>query len=387
VTRSRDAVAVLTASLPFALAGFGILELAIRWTDESYGSSTVKGVVLAAFGLGYGVAQIPSGIITAWLGAARLLRLATVGCLLTWPLVLAPQWPVIALGRLMFGFAAGLTFSAGLMFIRENVSTSRRTVGVAVFGTSWAVGQVFGAVLGHSERACAIFVAVECILALVMLRPRAHREHRGRLWSLPRRRRDLAPLWTTGVKVMLIVVSASLLGQVALVTWGPSTAEEEAGASAVAVGVLVAAGIAAGNWLGTAIGLSARGDAIVAVSPVLTGALLCAFALAGGSEEVRLLAVFLSVTASLLNFPPGMARVFSEAPTSMLPLATAVINQAGWLASAVGPIVLGLAATGSGPPAAAWIVLGGVIIMSGLAALAINRQGEQRAAPVSSTVT
>src|SRR5206468_3786161 len=109
-----------------------------------------------------------------------------------------------------------------------------------------------------------------------------------------------------------------------------------------------------------------------------TGALLCAFAVAGGSNELRLVAILLTVTASLINFSPGMARVFSETPVELQPMATAVINQAGWLGSALAPIVLGLAATGSEPPAAAWLAVGGALGATGVAALAINARGNPR---------
>ena len=293
--------------------------------------------------------------------------------------MLASEWSFVALGRLVFGFGAGLTYSSGLLLLRAGVARRRHGAAVAAFGTAWALGEVAAALVGESELASGVMICSMGLVALLRLRgtPGGNAmQPEGRLVGL----RELRNIWTVGVRVMLIVVPAGLLGQIAITTWGPRSASIEADVSVVALGLLVAAGIAVGNWIGMLAGRSSRADRIVAASPILTGLLLAFFALAGGSETLRLVAVFLTVTASLISFPPGTARIFRETPTNLQPLATATVNQSGWIASAIGPVLLGLWTTGVQPPVEAWLTLAAVTIVAGLAALAVNGRGARQVA-------
>jgi predicted MFS family arabinose efflux permease len=372
----HGAGALVAASCPFAIAGFGILELPVRWAHDSGVSSSVTGIVLATFGFAYGCAQIPSGLLADRLGPVRTLRIAVVGCVLGWPLTLPHAWPIIAAGRVVFGFSIGLTFSAGLMLLRRRVHPTRLKTALAVFSTSWAVGMVCAAVFARSMLAAGLFLAVAAVVSWAALghsgrTPREEEEvtaSRLSLWPI-------RASWTVGAKVMLIVIPAGLLGQISLVTWGPRAASGEASISVVAVGLTVAAGIAAGSFIGSAIADVTWGFAAVALSPVLTGVILCVFAFAGGSEWLRLLTIGGATASSLINFSPGMARIFRETPLALQAGTTSLINQAGWLISALGPALLGIAATGSRPPRAAWCVVAGITAAAGGVAYAIDRTG------------
>ena len=161
-----DAHAVVASSIPFLVGGFGILELPIRWGSGSSYSGAVSGLVLSCYGLGYGLAQVPSSIVTQRLGSVPTLRLALLS-VLAWPLTLASSAAVIATGRFLFGLLAGLTFSAGLMLLRQHVTAGRQAVAAAAFSSSWAVGLVAAALVGDSTPATAVLLT--CMLALGML--------------------------------------------------------------------------------------------------------------------------------------------------------------------------------------------------------------------------
>lgn len=369
----RDLHTVAAASVPFLVGGFAILELPIRWGSGS-GSGfpgAQTGVVLACFGLGYGLAQIPSSLVTQRLGAAPTLRLALLS-VLVWPLTLASSAAVIAVGRFLFGLLLGLTFSAGLMLIRQRVTRERQAVAVAAFSSSWAVGLVAAALLGASTVDTAILLAAMLCLGLLALA--GLRLSEGSESEIRRRRITLrASFDLTAARVMLIVVSAGLMGQVALTTWGPRAASEGAGVGVAAVGIVVAVGLAAGSFIGSSVsGLRSSGT-IVALSPVLTGVMLALFAFAGDSPSVTLLLICCVSTASLINFAPGMARIFREVPRATQAMTTGVINGVGWIVSAAAPIFLGLLTTGSAPPQSAWLVLAAVSCLAGLAAFAVDQ--------------
>ena len=370
-----DIGAVLTAALPFAFAGFGVLELPVRIAESGPElSSSIEGLILASFALGYGAAQIPSGALTRRMGAVPVLRLAVIVCLVSWPTVLALQWEVVTAGRLVYGFAAGLTFSAGLLVLRERVTPARQAAAVASFATSWALAEACAALVGQSKLASGVFVGTLGVLAFWTFRF-SPSDLGKRLASHHAGRREFRQLWTTGVQVMLIVTPAGLAGQIALTAWGPRAASVEADTSIVALGLLIASGIAVGSWIGLAVARSRHADAIVSASPFATGSLVAFFALAGGSGSLRLVAVFLAVTASTISFPPGSARIFRETPTRVQPLATAIINQAGWIASALAPAFLGLTAAGAQPPRGAWLTLAAIIVGAGVCATYVNITG------------
>jgi MFS family permease len=375
----RDAAVVVAASIPFAIAGFGILELPVRWAETSPYSSVVTGIILAAFGLGYGLSQIPSGLLTDRLGAVRTLRLALLGCVVGWPLSLVDAWPIVGLGRFVYGFGIGLTFSAGLMIIRSSVRENRRPQAIAVYGSSWAVGLVFAAFFAESELVSGLVLAAAVVLGyfrLATLHSPAAEPTPERVSPEQPRRSWTGAYWTTGAAVMCLVVPAGLLGQVALVTWAPRTVTGETGISVAAVGLAVAVGLVAGNIIGRSIARLAYTDTIVAASPILTGSLVAVFAFAGGSAALRLAAVTAASTASLINFPPGMARIFRDTPAHLQAGTTALVNQLGWIASALGPILLGLAAAqAEAPSRLAWLAVGCLCAAAGVAALAVNRAG------------
>ena len=375
----RDAAVVAATAIPFAIAGFGILELPVRWAETSPYSSALTGLILAAFGLGYGLSQIPSGLLTDRLGAVRTLRLALLGCVVGWPLSLVDAWPVVALGRLVYGFGIGLTFSAGLMLIRSHVRELRRARAIAFYGSSWAVGLVFAAFVAESELISGLVLASAIVfgyLRLASLPPPTDKPALEPVASKEAKRSWTGAYWTTGAAVMCLVVPAGLLGQVALVTWAPRTVTGETGIGVAAVGLAVAVGLVAGNMIGRGVARLASTDTIVAASPILTGSLVAVFAFAGDSAVLRLAAVTAASTASLINFPPGMARIFRDTPAHLQAGTTALVNQLGWIASALGPILLGLAAMQADAPSrGAWIAVGCLCAAAGVAALAVNRAG------------
>lgn len=366
-----DAHTVVSASIPFLIGGFGLLELPIRWGSDSGFSGAVTGLVLACYGIGYGVAQIPSSLVTQRLGAAPTLRLALLA-VLAWPLTLASQAELIAVGRFLFGLLIGLTFSAGLMLIRQHVAEQRQAVAAAAFSSSWAVGLVAAAVIGDSTVLTAVLLgALLCVGMLALAGARFSPDHDPA--SRPGRITTSTGFHATAARVMLIVVPAGLMGQVALTTWGPRAASEGADVGLAAVGVVVAVGLVAGSFLGSSVsGLRSSGT-IVALSPVLTGAMLVWFAFAGTSPALTLLVIGCVSTASLINFAPGMARIFREIPRATQALTTGVINGVGWIASAAGPIVLGLLTTGSAPSRDAWLLLAGASCLAGVAAFAVDQ--------------
>jgi MFS family permease len=367
----RDAKVVVAASVPFALAGFGILELPIRWASQSRFSGAQIGLTLAAYGFGYGLAQIPSGLLTDRLGAAATLRLSLLGGVLGWPLTLTPWWPMVGLGRVVYGFGIGLSFSAGLMLLRSHIGETRHARAVAAFASAWGVGLVAASVLGRSEVASGTLIAVAVGVGFVLLAIHSASEVRVVLSAAPGVR-SVRGHWSDAAKVMLFVSPAGILGQVSLVTWGPRAAGARPGASVAAVGLVVAAGLALGSFIGSAISASARSNTIVALSPILTGALLVVFAFVGASQPLRLLAIGAASTVSLINFAPGMARIFRETPNEFQAATTAIINQVGWLGSAVGPIVLGLGAHRTQPSRFAWSAVAALIAAAGVAAYTLD---------------
>ena len=163
------------------------------------------------------------------------------------------------------------------------------------------------------------------------------------------------------------------MGQVALTTWGPRAANAGADVGVAAVGIVVAVGLTGGSFIGSSISGRRSAGTIVALSPVITGAMLAWFAFAGDSQATTLLVICFTSTASLINFAPGMARIFREIPRATQAMTTGVINGVGWIASAASPIILGLLTTGSAPSQAAWLTLAGISCVAGLAAFAVDQ--------------
>jgi MFS family permease len=354
------------------MAGTGVLELPIRWAKDQPVTSREAGVALAAFGVAYGLMQVPGGVITRKIGSVRALQAALVVTGASWTLSLADQWWLIAVSRAIYGGAAALTFPAGLLLLRERVDSSRLPAATAGFASFWAAGMAMVAVVGSSQALTGVMIAAAVVTGLILLRaPWPGAVVTGTFWpGWPSVREMLA---LPGVRLLLIALPGAVFSQQAVFAWGPRVAGGGESASIATVGLLMAAALAGGTWVGRMLTAVFRAPTIVVVCPLLTGLLVVALAFAPAAQAPRMVLITAIVVASVLSWTPGLVGVLRDVPRPLQPLATSIINQAAWFISSLSPLLLGLSAAGATglPTRGAWIAVGLTSVAASIAGYAL----------------
>jgi MFS family permease len=369
-------VALLAAGIPFWMAGVGVLELPIRWAKHQPVTSRQAGTVLATYGIAYGLMQLPGGAITRRLGSVRTLKIALTVAGASWALSLAHSWLIIGVGRAVYGGAVALTFPAGLLLLRERFDARRLPRATTMFPTFWALGMAMVALVGSSEAITGVMIGIAVVLGLFLLalQPESTRDVQSFWpgWTVMRRTLDLR-----GVRVLLVVFPGAVFSQQAMFAWGPKFAGGGASVRIVTVGILLAAALSVGTWIGRFLSAAFPSREVIVACPLVTGALVVTLAFTGPNPTLRTALVTAVVVASVFAWTPGLVAVLGETPPALQPLATSTINEAAWFIASFSPLLLGLSAVGHAglPSRAAWIIVGSVSICAGGAAYALSRTG------------
>jgi MFS family permease len=355
------------------MAGVGVLELPIRWAKHQPVTSRQAGAVLAGYGIAYGLMQVPGGAITRRLGSVRALQLAVTVAGASWALSLAHDWMIIGLGRAIYGGAVALTFPAGLMLLRERFDARRLTRATTMFPSFWALGMAMVALVGWSEAVTGAMIGIAASLGLWLLavQPTATRGKQS-FWPGWKTVRDTLNL--PGVRVLLVVFPGAVFSQQAMFAWGPKLAGGGASVRIVTVGLLLAAALSLGTWLGRFLSAAFPSRWVIISCPVVTGLLVVVLAFTGPNPAVRMALVTAVVVASVCAWTPGLVAVLDETPRALQPLATSTINEAAWFVSSFSPLLLGLSAAGNAglPSRTAWIIVGVFSMCAGAAAYGLS---------------
>jgi len=127
-----DRVSVSVAVLP--------MQKALGWTE------TVKGIVLAAFFIGYLVFQIPSGYLANRLGAGRVLGFAVAWwslCTMLTPWATTQSFPVLIAVRIAMGAGEAAMFPAAYALLATMISPSERSRAVSAVLGGVPLGTLF----------------------------------------------------------------------------------------------------------------------------------------------------------------------------------------------------------------------------------------------------
>ncbi|WP_374572266.1 MFS transporter [Phenylobacterium sp.] len=120
---------------------------AISMQDRLGWSAATKGLVLAAFGIGYTLAQIPGGWLASRYGGRAVLGMAVLlwsSVTLLTPAAAAISVPVLLIARVALGLGEGAMFPSAYRLFGQWIPASERSRAVAVLLSGVPIGTLIG---------------------------------------------------------------------------------------------------------------------------------------------------------------------------------------------------------------------------------------------------
>ncbi|MEU6257817.1 MFS transporter [Streptomyces sp. NPDC047043] len=374
-----------------ALGGFGIglTEFVIAGLLPQVGrslavSEAAAGWLISGYALTVAVGAIAVTAATAGLPRKPVLTglvvLFVLGNLVS---ALAPNYPVMMLGRVVAALCHGSFFGIGSLVARRMVAPERASRAVAVMFAGLTVANVlgvpFGALVGERWGWRATFwaitgIGVVAVLAIAALvpewagKPEAETGTAGALSAQIRAMRS-RQVWLT-----LTATALSYGGMFGAFSYLAYTFTEVTGFSDTDVAwllVVYGSGLVAGNLVGGRAADRNRDRALIASLTALT-ATLAAFGLLAGSPAASVILTFLLGLFGFAPVPGLITRVTDAAHG--LPLAASANVSASNVGNALGAWLGGLAIS-AGLGYTAPLYVGSAIVLAGLLTMLLTAHG------------
>ncbi len=324
-------------------------------------NSSESGLLMSAFLLGYGIAAIPAGALSAAYSSRAVLLsalgLMTVGFLL---FSAADQFAVMLLSRILMGLGSASIVPAANHLASELFSGHKLLRAVGVFGAGWGVGNLFaflalGFVFASGGwRVTMQGAALVGVLIMLAMALPLRGKGRGRGRGVEGREPAAVSLrvdWLRHIvanrplALLTLLNLAGMSTMVGMVTWAPAYLQ-----SAFASDVFVSnvytglAGVAmvVASYLGGPLGVKYGSKTIIVVSALACAAIPTLAAVAA-FEAVIVALIILTGFFTLLNFGPIFATVARVVPPSLTGTATGYVAAVSLGGSLVSPYFFGLA--------------------------------------------
>jgi predicted MFS family arabinose efflux permease len=373
-SRRRDARRLPVAlAACFALSSTLLTSFAVLLPDIvaelglSYGQA---GMVGAAYMLGYGLFQVPLGLLATSLGAGRVLLAATLLMALSALLpCLASGFAVWLVARLLSGIAAGAVLPLGLHLLMHALSGPGLVRGIGVFVSGWGIGMTI-AMLGAAPlldmagwRQVMMAVAAFGLLVAASLPFALPKHDAGIVRSAAQPTRISALLLELGrnraLNLMALINAAGTTTMVCIPAWLPlylTSAFAVPPATASAQLSPIGIGVATGAWLGGALASRLGWRPVVIASFVLSCGLVALIPMQASALVVAALAILVGFAGML--FPAPIQSLFPMVvPAAQTALAAAYYNTIGFIGAFAASLLFGFLVERSGSFTIGWLLL------------------------------
>jgi MFS family permease len=355
------------------------------YADRLDADPAALGIVVAAFGLGRLVVDIPAGVVAQRFDQRRLLLAAAAVVVVTTLLTaLVSALDQLVLLRLLTGLSGGIVMTTGQALL-SSTGPGRMGSTMAALQTCHGVGgalgpAVGGLVVGVDDR-LPFVVGGAALTVLVLMAAWRVPPVLGAPAAVPHERRSR--LWSAGLVGICAVGFAVFLvrfgGQQFLI---PLLAYRRAGLSPAELGIWLAAVTVLGTTLvGLAGMLTDRWGRrpMVVVTTILLGLATLGF-LDSGHQPAFLAALVLTGLFLTFTGPPTGAYLAESAAPDRRAMAIGIQRTFGDAATLVGPPVLG-SLVSAGSPNAAVVALAVTTVVAGVLFAAVTRRRTAPAPP------
>lgn len=209
--RSRYNYWAALIALVLVSVGFGAIAPSLSdILNELTVTAAVGSLLVSALGAGRLLGGFPAGMVVTRLGPGRVVLLGcvifVVGSILAW---LAPNFPILALGRLTQGIGLGVVPAGVLAGIMSGARAERAGGSMALYQSALSLGGAIGPAVGgplaeqFDWRAALLFCVVAGLVAIGLALPMAARP--AKLAAGPTRPRDRLG-WSAAFAVALVLM-------------------------------------------------------------------------------------------------------------------------------------------------------------------------------------